>query len=101
MASDEAVRVALRSGALAAAEDGMDGAGRKRSSVLTRREMEVVVLVARGLTNRQAAEQLLVAPRTVETHLEHIFAKPGVQTRADVAAWAVRNEALPDRQTVT
>jgi len=61
-------------------------------SVLTRREQEVAALVARGLTNRQVAEQLLVAQRTIETHLEHIFAKLGVQTRAELAAWAAREE---------
>ena len=40
----------------------------------------------------RAAEELLVAPRTIETHLEHIFAKLGVQTRAEVAAWAARQD---------
>jgi non-specific serine/threonine protein kinase len=69
----------------------------QQHSVLTRREREVAALIARGLTNRQAAQQLFVAPRTVETHLEHIFAKLGVQTRAEVAAWAARQEmtAIP------
>ena len=97
MSADDGVRLALRLG-WADAPDGAAEAsgGRKRSSVLTRREMEVAVLVARGLTNRQAAEQLLVASRTIETHLEHIFGKLGVQTRAEVAAWAARNETQPD-----
>jgi DNA-binding CsgD family transcriptional regulator len=54
--------------------------------------MKVAGLVARGLTNRQAADVLLVAPRRIETHLEHIFVKLGVQTRAEVAAWAVRRD---------
>jgi non-specific serine/threonine protein kinase len=62
---------------------------------LTRREQEVAALVARGLTNRQAAEQLMLATRTIETHLEHIFDKLGVQTRAEVAAWAVRHDLVP------
>jgi non-specific serine/threonine protein kinase len=94
MAPDEAARLALRVG-VGDLADGQDevGAGGKRASVLTRREQEVATLVARGMTNRQAAEQLLVAPRTIETHLEHIFAKLGVQTRAEVAAWAARKEA--------
>ena len=51
-------------------------------------------LVARGLTNRQVAEQLLVTPRTIETHLEHIFAKLGVQTRTELVAWAVRQDVV-------
>jgi non-specific serine/threonine protein kinase len=62
--------------------------------MLTRRELEVAALVARGLTNRQVAEQLLVATRTIETHLEHIFSKLGVQTRAELAGWAARQDAL-------
>ena len=66
---------------------------------MTRREREVAALVARGLTNREAAEKLLVAQRTVETHLEHIFAKLGVQTRAEVAAWAARQDLLEERAT--
>jgi predicted ATPase/DNA-binding CsgD family transcriptional regulator len=98
---EAAARFALRAGV----DEPSSNTGR---SVLTRREWEVAGLVARGLTNRQAADELLVAPRTVETHLEHIFVKLGVQTRAEVAAWAVRQDLLsraadgppPDRQTV-
>ena len=62
--------------------------------MLTRREQDVTALVARGLTNRQVAEQLLVTPRTIETHLEHIFAKLGVQTRTELVAWAVRQDIV-------
>jgi len=89
---DAAARLALRIGS-AEADDDADGriatAGRP---LLTPREREVAALVARGLTNREAAQELLVAPRTIETHLEHIFAKLGVQTRAEVAAWAARQD---------
>ena len=64
--------------------------------ILTRREQDVTALVARGLTNRQVAEQLLVTPRTIETQLEHIFAKLGVQTRTELVAWAIRQDvAVP------
>jgi non-specific serine/threonine protein kinase len=86
---EEAARFALRLGnaETAAAESA-------ERSPLTRREREVAALVARGLTNRQVAEQLLVATRTIETHLEHIFSKLGFQTRAEVAAWAVRQEIV-------
>jgi DNA-binding NarL/FixJ family response regulator len=59
--------------------------------VLTRREREIAALVARGFTNRQIAEKLLLARRTVSTHLEHIFSKLGVQARAEVAVWITRN----------
>jgi predicted ATPase/DNA-binding CsgD family transcriptional regulator len=76
-----------------ALSDSEPSAEAPQLSILTRREREVATLVARGLTNRQAAAHLLVAPRTIETHLEHIFAKLGVQTRAEVAAWAARQES--------
>jgi non-specific serine/threonine protein kinase len=44
------------------------------------------------MTNRQIATALSLTPRTVATHLEHIFAKLGVQGRAETAAWIVRND---------
>jgi predicted ATPase/DNA-binding CsgD family transcriptional regulator/transcriptional regulator with XRE-family HTH domain len=61
---------------------------------LTAREREVAELVASGLTNRQVADRLVVAETTVERHVANIFAKLGVHSRAQVAAWAV---VQPDR----
>ena len=57
---------------------------------LTEAELRVVGLAAEGLTNRQIGERLFVSRRTVATHLEHIFQKLGVSTRARLAAEAVR-----------
>jgi DNA-binding CsgD family transcriptional regulator/tetratricopeptide (TPR) repeat protein len=54
---------------------------------LTVRELEVARLVAKGWTNNEIAEELSVAPRTVNAHLEHILGKLGVGRRAEVAAW--------------
>ena len=62
---------------------------------LTPREREVAALVASGCTNREIAHQLMVAERTVETHLEHIFHKLGLTSRAQVAAWATRHALEP------
>jgi non-specific serine/threonine protein kinase len=62
----------------------------KALAALTEREREVAILVARGMTNRQIADTLLLGRRTIGTHLEHIFAKLGVQARAEVAAWITR-----------
>jgi predicted ATPase/DNA-binding CsgD family transcriptional regulator len=90
---EEAIRFALRASSRPDAPDEESAAAPARS-VLTRRELDVAALVARGLTNRQAAEQLLVSQRTIETHLEHIFAKLGVQTRAELAAWAARQATV-------
>ena len=54
---------------------------------LTKREREVALLVAKGLTNREIAARLVVAERTVATHIEHILGRLGYRSRAQVAAW--------------
>jgi non-specific serine/threonine protein kinase len=53
---------------------------------LTRREHEITQLIAAELTNRQIAERLFIAQRTVDTHVVHILAKLGCSNRAQVAA---------------
>ena len=53
---------------------------------LTRAELRVAELVAEGLTNRQIGEQLFVSPRTVDSHLSHIFHKLEIASRAKLAA---------------
>jgi non-specific serine/threonine protein kinase len=60
--------------------------GRRRSD-LTRRELEVAELVARGMTNHQIAERLVIGERTVDTHVENILARLDLSTRAQVAVW--------------
>ena len=62
-----------------------------RAGVLSLREREVAVLVARGLTNRQIAEELIISERTAEGHVDHIRDKLGVHNRAEVAVWVVQN----------
>lgn len=52
---------------------------------LSRRELEVVRLVAEGLSNRQIAEKLTISEKTVTTHLNHIFEKLGVASRLQAA----------------
>ncbi|MFD9666246.1 ATP-binding protein [Rhodococcus sp. NPDC059968] len=58
-------------------------------TTLTRREREVSELVARGLTNRSIADQLVISLRTAQGHVEHILAKLGYTSRAQIAAWVV------------
>jgi predicted ATPase/DNA-binding CsgD family transcriptional regulator len=60
---------------------------------LTRREQEIAALVTMGLANREIAERLVLAKRTVDSHIEHIFAKLGFSSRAQVAAWVSRRES--------
>jgi non-specific serine/threonine protein kinase len=89
LSADQAADFALRrEAAEVAAPSSREGA----LSALTEREREVAALVARGLTNRQIADTLLLGRRTIGTHLEHIFAKLGVQARAEVAVWITRND---------
>lgn len=57
---------------------------------LTPREADVAELVADGLTNRVIAQRLVVARRTVDTHVENILAKLGFTGRTQVAAWVIR-----------
>jgi non-specific serine/threonine protein kinase len=54
---------------------------------LTRREREIAALVARGMGNREIAEQLFLSKRTVDSHIEHIFAKLGFNSRTKLAGW--------------
>lgn len=56
---------------------------------LTRKEIEVLVQLAQGRSNREIAEGLYVTPATVKTHLGHIYAKLGVATRQEALARAV------------
>ncbi|MGY1438206.1 ATP-binding protein [Streptomyces reniochalinae] len=57
---------------------------------LTRREQGVLDLVTEGLSNRQIAERLHIAPKTASVHVSHILAKLGVATRGEAAAMAFR-----------
>jgi len=59
----------------------------RSTKALTRREREVATLVTEGLTNRQIAERLVIAERTVESHVERIMDKLSRHSRAEIAAW--------------
>jgi DNA-binding NarL/FixJ family response regulator len=61
---------------------------------LTAREAEVLRLLARGLTNKQTAEQLEISPKTVGRHVESIYLKIGASTRAAAALFAVEHDLL-------
>jgi HD-GYP domain-containing protein (c-di-GMP phosphodiesterase class II) len=66
---------------------------------LTPRETEVLVLASRGGTIRSVAQKLDIAPKTAGNHLEHIYSKIGVSTRAEAAMFAMQHGLLPDWQT--
>ncbi len=58
---------------------------------LTRREVDVVRLIAEGLNNRQVARRLVVSEATVKTHLNHVLSKLDVPDRSALVAWAWRH----------
>ncbi len=58
-------------------------------AALSQREFEVARLVASGMTNREIAAALTIAPKTAAAHVEHIRTKLGVSRRAQIATWVV------------
>jgi non-specific serine/threonine protein kinase len=59
---------------------------------LTKRETEIAQLIAEGMTNREIAAKLFIAPRTADTHVDHILTKLGVNNRAQVATWITSHD---------
>lgn len=66
-----------------------------RPDAITRREAEVAVLVARGLTNRRIAEKLFVSERTVDAHVRKILKKLGLRSRSQIATWTAEQQRVP------
>ncbi len=111
MTADDAVRFALgsdsgtpgpgpaepawtdpaRLGAQAATRPEPGGTHRSPSP-LTRREHEIVNLIAKGLSNKEIADELMISPATAARHVANILAKLGFTSRTQVASWATRNE---------
>jgi predicted ATPase/DNA-binding CsgD family transcriptional regulator len=60
--------------------------------LLTPRELQVALLVAGGLSNKEIAAELVIAQRTAENHVEHILTKLGFTSRAHVAAWVAASQ---------
>jgi len=69
-----------------------DAADHAEVKPLTRREKEIAALVAEGLGNREIAQRLFLSKRTVDSHIEHIFAKLSFSSRTQLAGW-VRDHA--------
>ena len=102
----------LRAGVKAGRFDGdaveavLGGAGhrvprrREGPAGLTAREIDVLRLLARGLTNKDIAACLYVSPKTVANHVEHIYTKIGASTRAAAGLFATRNGLLSGEESV-
>ena len=87
-----------------AADAVLEAAGhrlpRRREALagLTAREVEVLILLARGLSNKQIAERLVITPKTAGNHVEHIYAKIDASSRAAAAMFAVQHGLLPEEK---
>ncbi|MFZ0409711.1 MAG: response regulator transcription factor [Cyanobium sp.] len=58
---------------------------------LSEREVEIIELVATGLTNQEIAGQLMISKRTVDNHVSNIFTKTGAKNRVALLNWAMDN----------
>ena len=58
---------------------------------LTEREVDVLRLVAQGLTNKEIGDRLFIAVKTVSTHIANLYGKAGIANRAEATAYAIRN----------
>jgi len=91
--ASSAVELALEGGPQPAAEPA--GATRPAGRLatqggLTPRELEIVALIAKGHSNRAIGEELVISPATAARHVANIMLKLGFSSRAQIAAWAVR-----------
>jgi predicted ATPase/DNA-binding CsgD family transcriptional regulator len=75
-------------------QDGPGGAARQGQQTLTAREQEIALLIARGLSNRAIADELVISPATAARHVANILGKLGFSSRAQVAAWAVQRSHM-------
>ena len=113
MSLDEIVALALAApaehdaavGQLAGAQPAAaSGAVARRPDVpLSAREVEVVSLIAQGLSNRQIAGELILSVRTVERHIENVYNRLGISGkagRAIVTAYALRHQLIGQPATI-
>ncbi len=75
--------------------------GRRRDGPagLTAREVEVLRLLARGMSTKQIARELVITPKTAANHVEHIYTKIGASSRATASLFAMQHGLLPDSST--
>lgn len=70
---------------------------RDHTAGLTAREVDVLLLLARGLSSKQIAERLVISPKTVRHHIEHIYPKIGASSRATASLFAMQQGLLPEQ----
>ena len=72
--------------------------GRRRDGPagLTAREVDVLRLLARGLSSKEIAAELVISPKTARNHIEHIYTKTGASSRVTASLFAMQHGLLPD-----
>lgn len=83
-------------GVLAAAGHRVRAPRKEMVAGLSAREVEVLRLLARGQTIKQIAAQLIISEKTVDSHIQHIYVKIGVSTRAGATMFAMEHNLLSD-----
>jgi DNA-binding NarL/FixJ family response regulator len=68
---------------------------------LTVREVEVLRLLTRGLSNKEIANRLVISPKTAGNHIEHIYSKIDASTRAQASLFAMQHGLLPEDRFAT
>jgi HD-GYP domain-containing protein (c-di-GMP phosphodiesterase class II) len=81
--------------AVLAAAGHRTGRRRSRPAGLSPREIEILRLIARGMSSREIAGRLTLSPKTVRNHTEHIYAKTGTGNRVAASLFAVEHGLLP------
>jgi DNA-binding NarL/FixJ family response regulator len=73
----------------------------RRLSNLTRREREVLGLLARGADNDEIARRLVISPETARTHIQNLLGKLGVHSRLEAAAFVIQKGVLGELSEVS
>jgi DNA-binding CsgD family transcriptional regulator len=68
----------------------------ERPGGLTAREIDVLRLVARGMSSKEIAAELVISPKTARNHIEHIYVKTGATSRVDASLFAIKHGLLTD-----
>ena len=67
---------------------------RERPSGLTDRELEVLLVLVRGKSNQEIAADLRISVKTVGNHVQHVYEKTGVRSRAAATLWAFEHDLV-------
>lgn len=98
LASQGALEPRATEAVLSAAGHGGEATPKSRKtrypSGLSEREVDVLRLAARGLTTRDIADRLHISAKTADHHIQHVYTKTGVSTRAAAALWAIQHGVL-------